>query len=148
MDIMTGISAATKALEALKAIKDINKSFDAATWKAKVAELMSDIADMKVALIDANDKIRNLEKHNDELIEKVKFKAGKTKYEHGLEYEVFEDGTTAELPFCQHCMTTGKYVRIVRTPTGVSAICPGCKTSYDLRSVIYRPSPSPQSPSP
>ena len=51
MDIMTAIAAGTKAIEALKGIQDLNKAYDAATWKAKVAELMSDIADMKIALI-------------------------------------------------------------------------------------------------
>jgi hypothetical protein len=55
MDLMTGIAAATKALVALKAIREIDKSLDAATWKAKVAELMGSVADMKLALIDAND---------------------------------------------------------------------------------------------
>ena len=41
MDIMSAIAAGTKALEALKAIQDINKQYDAATWKGKVAELMN-----------------------------------------------------------------------------------------------------------
>jgi len=77
MDIMTAIAAGTKALEALKAIQDINKQYDAATWKAKVAELMSDIADMKLALIDANENIRQLENENKELATKVAFKAEK-----------------------------------------------------------------------
>ena len=63
MDIITAIAAGTKALEALKAIQDINKAYDAATWKSKVAELMSDIADMKITLIEANDQIRDLEKN-------------------------------------------------------------------------------------
>jgi hypothetical protein len=47
MDIMTAIAAGTRALEALKAIQDLNKRYDEATWKAKTAELISDIADMK-----------------------------------------------------------------------------------------------------
>jgi hypothetical protein len=138
MDIIAAISAATKALEALKAIRDIDKSFDAATWKAKVAELMSDIADMKLALIDANEQIRGLEKEKQELIEKVKFKAENTTYEHGLLYEKFEDGTIAEFPFCQHCMTAAKFVRLARTAGSASAICPSCKTNYDMRSVMHR----------
>src|SRR6516225_4090569 len=116
MDIVTAITAGTKALEALKAIQDISKSYDAATWKAKVAELMSDIADMKLALIDANDKIRELEQENHALTERVRFKAEKITYERGLSYEIFDDGAVAEFPFCQNCMTSGKYVRIVRSP--------------------------------
>jgi hypothetical protein len=71
MDIMSAIAAGTKALEALKAIQDINKQYDAATWKGKVAELMSDIADMKLALIDANENTRQLEKEKEELVAKI-----------------------------------------------------------------------------
>lgn len=137
MDIITAISAGTKALEVLKAIKDIDKSYDAATWKAKVAELMSDIADMKLALVEANDKIHTLNKEKEELKEKVVFKAEKTVYKKGNLFEVFDNNEHAEFPFCQNCMTAGRYVRIVRGPNS-DAICPRCKTHYDLRSVMHR----------
>ena len=138
MDIITAIAAGTKALEALKAVQDINKSYDAATWKAKVAELISDIADMKLALIEANDKIRALDMEKGELAAKVVFKAEKTTYEDGYLFEVFDNGEVAEFPFCQNCLTSGKYVRIARSPGSGSAFCPGCKTHYDIRSVMHR----------
>src|SRR6266478_2814329 len=99
MDLMTGIAAATKALEALKAIREIDKSFDTATWKAKVAELMGSVADTKLALIDANDTIRTLEKEKKDLGEKLALKAEKTIYKNGLLNEVFDTGNVAELPF-------------------------------------------------
>jgi hypothetical protein len=138
MDIMTAIAAGTKALEALKAIQDLNRQYDGATWKARVAELMSDIADMKLALISANENIRTLENEKKDLSEKVAFKAEKTKYANGFLYEVFEDGAVAEFPFCQNCMTNGKFVRIARAPIGGSSHCPGCKAHYDTRSVMHR----------
>ncbi|RXH04917.1 hypothetical protein [Bradyrhizobium vignae] len=138
MDIMSALSVGTKALEALKAIKDIEKDFDAATWKAKVAELMSDVADMKMALVEANDKIAELEKRAADLTAQVTFKAENTVYENGFLYEVFQDGDVAEFPFCQHCMTDGRHVRIARAPGGASAICPSCKTHFDVRSVWHR----------
>lgn len=137
MDIMSALTLGTKTLEALKAIKDIEKNFDAATWKAKVAELMSDVADMKMALVEANDKITELEKRASELTTQLTFKAERTAYKNGFLYEVFQDGTTAEFPFCQNCTTAGKYVRIARAPGGGSAICPSCKTHFDIRSVWH-----------
>jgi fumarate hydratase class II len=138
MDIMSAIAAGTKALEALKAIQDINKQYDAAAWKAKVAELMSDVADMKLALIDANENIRQLENEKKELNDRVAFKVEKTRYENGFLYEVFDNGTVAELPFCQNCMANGKLIRIARAPIGGGSHCPGCKTHYDTRSVMHR----------
>jgi hypothetical protein len=137
MDIVTAITAGTRALEVLKALQDLNKSYDAATWKGKVAELMSDIADMKFALIEANDKIRDLKEDNEQLSAKIVFKAEKTKYENGLRYEIYEDGTIAEFPFCQNCETNGKFIRITRA-LGNIASCPGCKATYDMRSVMRR----------
>jgi hypothetical protein len=139
LDIITAIAAGTKALEALKAIQDINKAYDAATWKSKVAELMSDIADMKITLIEANDQIRDLEKNNESLAKMVTFKAEKTISKNGSCYEVFDDGQVSDLPFCQNCMTTGKYVRIAHGVMGaVNAICPGCKTQYNALRLAYR----------
>ena len=138
MDIITAISAGTKALEALKIIRDVSKSFDEATWKAKLAELMSNIADMKMALVEANEKIKALENDKNELTSKVKFKAEKTIYENGFRYEVFDDGNVAEFPFCQNCETGGRYVRISRSPTGGDCFCAACKAHYAIRSVMHR----------
>jgi hypothetical protein len=137
MDLMTAIAAGTKALEALKAIQDIDKSLDAATWKAKVAELMVSIADMKLALVDANDTIHTLEREKNEFREKLAFKADRTVYENGLLYEVFANGEVAELPFCQRCWTEGKFIRLSRA-TSYTAQCAGCKTTFDYRSVMHR----------
>ena len=140
MDIITAIAAGTKALEALKAIQDMNKAYDSATWKGKVAELMSDIADMKIALIDANEQIRDLEKEKDLLMTMVAFKAENTINKNGFCYEVFDDDQVSHLPFCQYCMTNGKYVRISHSPSGGgSSICPSCKTHYDTRRIMYQP---------
>jgi hypothetical protein len=139
MDLMTGIAAATKALEALKAVREIDKSYDDATWKAKVAELMVSVADMKLALIDANDTIRALENDKRELTNKLTFKAEKTIYKNGCLYEVFEGGGVAEFPFCQRCLTEAKYIRLARpSMSGGIAMCPGCKATFDLRSVMHR----------
>ena len=139
MDIITAIAAGTKALEALKAIQDINKAYDAATWKSKVAELMSNIADMKIALLDANDQICDLEQHNDTLTKQVAFKAEKTINKTGFCYEVFDDGQVSDRPFCQNCMTGGKYVRIVHGVMGaVNAMCPSCKTQYNALRLRYQ----------
>ena len=135
MDIMTAIAAGTRALEAVRAVQDLNKSYDEATWKAKTAELISDIADMKVTLVEAQERIRELQNQNEEQQARLIFKVEKTKYEKGWRYEIFEDGTIADFPFCQRCETEGKFVRIVRGP-GAWSNCPGCNATYDTRSVM------------
>jgi hypothetical protein len=55
MDIMTAISAATKSLELVR--KDLNRQISEADLKARAAELLSSLADVKVALVEARDDI-------------------------------------------------------------------------------------------
>jgi hypothetical protein len=60
-------------------------------------------------------KIRDLEEVEEQLSAKILFKTEKTKYENGLRYEVFDNGSIAQFPFCQNCDTDGKLVRINRS---------------------------------
>src|SRR5258708_32123904 len=57
MDIPIALTSLTKGLELLKAIREIDKNFDAATYKGKIAELMSTVADAKNALTEARDEL-------------------------------------------------------------------------------------------
>ncbi len=57
MDIPIALTSLTKGLELLKAIREIDKNFDAATYKGKIAELMSTVADAKNALIEARHEL-------------------------------------------------------------------------------------------
>jgi hypothetical protein len=53
MDIMTGLSAVTQALNVANWLRGIEKEFDVAEFKLKMAELYSSLADAKLALADA-----------------------------------------------------------------------------------------------
>ncbi len=53
MDIIGGLTAAKLALDLVKDLREIDKSIDEATFKLKLAELTSALADTKVALSDA-----------------------------------------------------------------------------------------------
>jgi hypothetical protein len=57
MDLMLAFTAATKSIELLRAMKDLDKQYSQAELKAKAAEPLSNLADVKVALIDARDQI-------------------------------------------------------------------------------------------
>jgi hypothetical protein len=64
IDIPLTLSTLSKSFEVLKAIREIDKDFDAASYKAKIAELMSSVADARPALIDARDEIAaRVERH-------------------------------------------------------------------------------------
>jgi hypothetical protein len=47
MDFVAAITSVTKAFEILKTMQDIDKNFDAASYKAKIAELSVALADAR-----------------------------------------------------------------------------------------------------
>ncbi len=67
IDFAVAFTSLTKGLEALRAIQDIDKNLDAATYKAKIADLMSAVADAKLALIEAREEAASKDKEIDQL---------------------------------------------------------------------------------
>jgi hypothetical protein len=61
MDVIGGLTAAKLALDLAKDLREIDKSVDEATFKMKLAELMSALADTQVAFAQAKTKISDLE---------------------------------------------------------------------------------------
>lgn len=62
MDVMVAISSITQALKTVKDLKDIEVGLDAASYKAKMAELYSTLADVKMALADAREESQEKDK--------------------------------------------------------------------------------------
>ena len=67
IDFAVALTSLTKGLEALRAIQDIDKNLDAATYKAKIADLMSAVAAAKLALIEAREEAASKDKEIDQL---------------------------------------------------------------------------------
>ncbi|WP_223426509.1 hypothetical protein [Tateyamaria pelophila] len=61
MDLVTGVAAASQAIKLVKEIGDIDRSIDEASFKLKIAEVVSALADTKMALADAKQRIHSLE---------------------------------------------------------------------------------------
>ncbi len=57
MDIISGIAAATQAMNLVKEIRSIDRSVDEATFKLKLAELTEALADTKIALSEAREEV-------------------------------------------------------------------------------------------
>lgn len=71
MDLAGGLAAVSQALGIAKALKDIDKSFDTAVHKARVAELYEALADVKMALSDAREELHAKEKEIKRLNERI-----------------------------------------------------------------------------
>ena len=84
MDLIVAISAATKALEGLKLLKEIGKSFDEANFKLKIADISSDVAELKIALTDAKTLLADKDAEISKLRQNFAFKAEHTTSVRGL----------------------------------------------------------------
>jgi hypothetical protein len=62
VDVLAVLSLTSKSLELAKTLKDIDKQFGEAEWKAKAAELLSNMADVKAALVDLKDQMEAKDK--------------------------------------------------------------------------------------
>ncbi|MQV46514.1 hypothetical protein [Sinorhizobium medicae] len=131
VDIAAGLSIAAQAIGIVKDLREVDKGLDTGEYKARMAELYSALADVKMALADAQAEIRS----KDALIEELKgnFQKNVDLVEHhGFKYEKFEDGSPKGIPFCPRCeQNFGRYYRLARAEGARGAMkCPECKSDY------------------
>jgi hypothetical protein len=131
MDIMTGISAVAQALNVANWLRGIEKEFDAAEFKIKIADLYSALADAKVALADAKTEMDSKQAKIDTLIAQFQVRADTVSY-NGYKYERGPDGKPVGHPFCPVCESNGKMTRTTYSLTGnrYEVRCPRCKAIY------------------
>ena len=135
MDIPSAIAATKTAYEALKAIQEAGTALDKAVLKSKLADAISDLADVRMALADASEdsakkdeEIRRLKdafQVREEMVERYGFKF-KRSPEHPDE--------PIGYPICLRCETVdGRIIFTVQSPDGGHAMCPQCKQFYVVR---------------
>jgi hypothetical protein len=137
MDFMTIIATATKSLEMVKALKDIDKQIGEAELKARAAELLSNLADLKVALVEAKEEVAA----KDDAINKLKAAfqlRNDCVRQYNFLYDKSVDGKPVGQPYCTRCEQIDGVMIKVTYDDGVrgNAICPQCKTKY-LKVQVY-----------
>jgi hypothetical protein len=131
MDIMTALSTATKSLEVVKALRDIDKQIGQAELKARAADLLSNLADLKVALVDARDEIEEKDKEIGRLKATFQLKADAVRSGIFL-YDKKADGSPKGQPYCTRCEQIDGVMIKLGQDAGIRGdfICPQCKTKY------------------
>jgi len=71
MDIATALSLLSNATGVVKDLREIDKSFDVAALKAKMADLYVTLADVKIALSDARETIHGRDNQIKQLEDKI-----------------------------------------------------------------------------
>ena len=137
MDIMTGLSAVTQALNIANWLRGVEKGYDVAEFKLKTAELYSALADAKVALADAKSEMDSKQ------AEIEGFSRTDTVEYNGYKYERGPDGRPVGYPFCPVCESNGKMTRTTYSGGNrFDVSCPRCKAVYR----IVEHFPYPQTP--
>ena len=137
MDFIGTIAIATKAIEGLKLLRGLEKTFGEASFKMQIADITSNFSDLKTALVDAKSEAAEKDAEISRLKSEFAFRAEKTIRKRGFAYEQDSKGGPQGMPFCPRCETVdGRLIRIVEAPSkhkggGRTVLCPQCKADYE-----------------
>jgi hypothetical protein len=133
-DIAT-ISAITNsvktAIDIAKAIKDADVSLEKAELKLRVAELVSTLADTKIASTEIVELLKQKDAKIEDLKEKLRFKEKLVRSREAY-YEIDEAGKPFGDPYCSHCWEAKfQAIHLHRKAMDPGQIeCPSCKTVH------------------
>lgn len=137
MDIMSGLTAISKALEITKALKDIEGQANDATYKLQIADLHSALADAKIALAEARENLADKNQEISRLNEVHKDRMPVVRYR-GYNFGIDEDGNSIGRPFCPICEAKdGSQMQIGRIKA-TEDMCPRCKAPYSVGSYPWK----------
>jgi len=130
MDIMTGLSAVAQAFNVANWLRGIEKEFDVAEFKLKMAELYSSLTDAKLALADAKTEMDGKQAEINTLLDQFQVRAATVEY-NGYKYERGPDGKPVGYAFCPVCESNGKMTRTTYSGGTRFDVCsPRCKAIY------------------
>ncbi len=113
----------------MKGLKDLDHALDKAELKSAMVDLHSNLADVKIALSDAQSELHQRDERIAELEAALENKATLKEVD-GFMYAVDDQGTPKGLPFCPACLANGgKQVHPADIQRG-TFLCPSCKAVY------------------
>lgn len=139
MDFTVALSTASATIDLVKSLKELDHALDKSELKVKMAELYGNLADVKMALVDAETTAVQQEAKISDLTELLARKAELLELD-GFSYAV-KDGKANGLPFCPTCLHDGQGLyQIVATKLSLHSprLCPKCKFDYGRSAIEYR----------
>lgn len=130
MEILAGIAAAKNALDIAKALRGIEKSFDEATLKAQLAELISALADAKMAMVDAKESLAEKDREIEALKISFQTKSGLIRADGDYLYFPGPNDKPLGFPICPSCEADGTIIQLKQNGPANKCQCPKCKTEF------------------
>ena len=131
MDIASGIAAITQGLSIAKALRGIEKNFDEATYKAKVAEVIESLTDAKLAMAEAKEDLAERDKEIERLKSDFQLRTNLVSDRGDYKYVANEAGEPLGYPVCPRCKVLhGRIVQLKQDGGLMNARCPACSTKF------------------
>lgn len=129
MDWAGALSAVATAVGIAKDLREVDKGLDQAEMKARLADVIGNLADVKIALTDARQEARDKDEEIARLKSAFVFKSTLVEKE-GFKFETFPDGEPKGEPFCPRCeQNFGRFYRL-NWASAYKYDCPECKAGY------------------
>ncbi|WP_295322366.1 hypothetical protein [uncultured Sphingopyxis sp.] len=122
--------AVTQGLGIAKTLRGIEKDYDAAAYKAQIADLINALTDAKLALADAKERAADRDKEIEGLRSAFEAKGNLVKGDGDYNYFAGDDGKPIGFPLCPSCDADGRIVQMKQDGPTQTARCPTCDKSY------------------
>jgi hypothetical protein len=137
--ILAAVSSLKTAGEMLRGIRAAEKSFDEATWKARIAEITVALADGQLALVDAREQLLAKQKEIESLKTALQTTGELVEGPRGHKYLSGVDGKPSGGPVRPRCQPNGQISQMVQRKHVETAQCPVC--DFELQPTdIFLPS--------
>lgn len=130
MDIVAGIAAATQGLGILKTVREIDKNFDAATYRSQLADATDALSNAKLALIEAREELAKRDREIERLQSAFEAKGKLVKGAGDYNYFAGENGQPLGFPVCPSCEADGRIIQLKQDGPTEMARCPSCDKSH------------------
>ena len=131
MDIVSGIAAVSQGLAIAKTLRGIEKTYDEATFKAKIAEVIESLTDAKLALAEAKETMAERDKEIERLKAAFEAKASLTTGNGDYSYFADADGKPVGYPVCPKCeQVNGRIIQTKEHEHSGKSRCPACSDVY------------------
>lgn len=132
MDILAGLAAAKQAVDIARTIRDLDNALDQVALKSQIIDLMDKLNDVRSALQDAQDTLRERTAAIEQLKNDLAIRE-KLVERNGFKYRESKEvaGEPAGFPFCIRCdHVDHRLIPNVTRLMGAGTVCPQCKTEY------------------
>jgi hypothetical protein len=128
VDIPAALQAASTGVKILKDLNEVKKLYDDAPLKLKIAELSGTLAQVQMALVEAQKEIADKDAEIAKLQASFKRKAEGLVEHHGYYYRTGGDGKPRGRPHCPTCIQEGRIMMMTPGTRGPGRphVCPAC----------------------